>query len=328
MKKILILLFCNFVVLHSHDFIKYEEENIKTFNVGTEATSFRYIKDVNPVDPWGPNSLSFDTSGYLYINDTWNLRLTKLNKNFDIIEQFDLDATKFFYSAGQIHYNDGIFYGNDFNENFSNFDLSKNKTTFILDLSNTKWKQEIQSGNFYIIENNIFFNLENKNWLLFHDLGLDNDVNIRNIYTGDGLNNFLISEERNNNSSLSGLRIEKEFLIKDNKLLTRDFQTFISYWKEINNSKVKHKKAIDLSYSRLLEYSNVSYLGVDKDGNSYWKSGRKRIFISNNEGWIIDGFLINSRIAKTTPTVHPDGDLYFLGYDSDDLQLYRIKRQW
>lgn len=316
-------------IISSNDFSIYKEELVKTFDVGKEIGKLGYIREVNPTDPWGPNSLVFDNENNLYINDTWNLRLLKLDNTYNITKEMILKDSDYFFTSGQMNIINNVFIGSDFEEIFCDYNLEENATTFILNISNSEWKTLFADGSFNIIGNNVFLWSNNK-WYLFYDLGKNNEENLKKVYSGDKLKNYLDKVTAQSNNALHEISIKGEFLFIKDKLLTRSFKTFNYYWQEVHSIEPLYSEKHNLPDGVVLNDINLPtiYLGDDLDGNSYWKIHRQHIFVFNKKGWLIDALKINFRIMKVIPTIKPNGDIYFFDFDSKEIKLYRIKRQW
>lgn len=315
--------------LFSHEFKLFNEVQFKTFSFGIESFQLGFNRNPDPMQDRGPQSIIFDDKGRLVINDTHKSRLLLFDLKFELINEIDLkDYSKSLFSSTYDSYIDE----NKYNGTVASkevISLEKDGTlSFNLDLYESPIHKELDTGNFHILDNNVFYNLKSGEWILFYDLDSDQKKNIKNMYKGDELVTFLEKESKNIESDFYGVSIHSNFLKKGDELITRDFQTYIKYWSDVN-SKVKYpNNAIDMTYDDFKKYKNIRYIGEDLDGNLYWLSGRKRFLVSNKDGWFIAGFLYNYKNSKVLPTIHPSGDIYFMNYDSEEVNLYKIPRQW
>jgi Bacterial SH3 domain len=178
--------------------------------------------------------------------------------------------------------------------------------------------------------------LLHKNFLFVHDdVGLLNAYQFQPGYTGTPV---LLNTEQtrrlfkpDSGVDLAGLSIDsQDRLFLNGELVTLEYKTFASYFKEKNGNIPRIGQAVSLSADPL-KFSNegTNYLGRDADGNRYW-GGEGGSAVFNAHGNFIEYFIIMGAAKYRTvwPHVAPNGDLYFLGNDDTWISLYRVKNIW
>jgi len=116
------------------------------------------------------------------------------------------------------------------------------------------------------------------------------------------------------------------------ELQTRDYKKDIEYWMEKNSTTdiliYRNLKGHKFKPIHRDTYG-MEYIGVDNKGNSYWMSLiGYTMEVFSSYGLIIDMFDYDPDIIRTKPAVHPSGDIFFLGYDEEGVNLYRVKNVW
>lgn len=331
-KLYLFLIIVSFSKLSGHDFNVYKEVKIKTFNFGSQSFQLGFNRNPDPIQNRGPQSIFFDKNGKLVINDTHKSRLMIFDLQYNVISEIDLKhySKSLFSSTFDSYVYEKKYYGNVASKEFITLD-NDGSLVFSLDLYDSPIHKELDAGNFYILGNNIFYNLKKSGeWVLFYDLGSDKNKNIKNMYKGDELITFLDKESKNINSDFYDIYINDNFLMKGNELLTRDFHQYTSFWQEKQKHMQKPNNLFILPDGTQFKDIGLPtiFIGEDKDFNKYWAISNFFIFVFNKDGWLIDAIEINNSIMKVRPTVHPTGDIYFIDYDSKEVIIFKIPRQW
>jgi hypothetical protein len=202
------------------------------------------------------------------------------------------------------------------------------------DKSQYKYKYEMYK---YIYDgNNVYIKLRDGNYICTENPDTDWENNLYKIRDPLETKNKLIAAKKRYLEGASDelYMDEKNRLFKGNKFITRDYQKFINYWTEKHEQ--DNKLMQELQYHKIElpeglkfnEIKNLRYLGEDNDENIYWGYWKHHILIFDKDGWCIEGIDYDRDKTKCLPTIHPNGDVYFLDYDAEGVYLYKITRCW
>lgn len=311
---IIIVLFSSAMTMAGDEL--YDEVFVKRFDMGYEDTALKYIEFPNPIDQSGPNSMGFDPLGNFYLCDTWNNRILVFDADFEEKNTINLKSSLEFANMKQLEIKDDNIIGFKSGLIFGGLSTG-GEVRYLLDLGISRWHKELDTYNFYLLGTSIVYYKRNGTPVLFTDLEPEIQENQEKGITGDlfleGFEDYTIEQNR---------------IVKDNKVYTRDFKVFISYWQTQHEGTDSPPYAKRLPGVDFMKLSNVEYLGIDEDGNSYWRSYPKRIFVFDDQGWLLDNFFFNHKKTKVIPAIHPSGDIYLLDYNQYRARLYKIPRVW
>jgi len=304
------------------DYNSYEQELIMTFPVGTQIGEIGYDNGYGR----GPGALFFDEKGFFYICDGWNDKVLVYDSNYHFLKEiFNIYSSK----AKQVFAIDKKYFI-DYSYNFSfSVDEFDGEKLFLINLSNSEYRNEIYYYPSFIFEKNIvFIYLKNGSIICIPNPGKDNDKNMQKILDNNTTKDLF---ESASDYDLDDLQIDGENrLFLNGELLTRNYKVFYNYWKD-KHERLKYKNRNNKNIKSPQDFLNsgfvMTYLGKDKSNNFYWDANQA-ILIFNKEGWLIDGFISKNMKSKSIPTIHPSGDVYFLDYDQKGVYLYRVKNVW
>ena len=330
MKRLIICFYlvCIVTSLFSETINKYEMLLTHIFETGEGKNHF--IINMFAPSTKGPRTLVFNKAGNIFITDPYNGRLLEFDSKWQYVSEY-LDC--YAITAQQLIVDKE---GNFLSYNADSFaidDCLLQKKGLIL-LLKTEYKNSFKPGN-YIYENyNIYIQLENNNYIYVENPGTNVENNLYKIRDPLETKNKLIAAKKRYLEGASDelYMDEKNRLFKGNKFITRDYQEFINYWTEKHEQDNKLKQVyhkIELPEGlKFTEIKNLRYLGEDNDGNIYWGYWRHHILIFDKDGWCIEGIDYDRDKTKCLPTIHPNGDVYFLDYDAEGVYLYKITRCW
>lgn len=133
-----------------------------------------------------------------------------------------------------------------------------------------------------------------------------------------------------NSGDIIGLTIDSEKrLFLDGELKTLDMDVFYKYYK--GQQKIKNIESPTVNFTMTTEdilTGSGKLLGIDNDSNTYWSSWNTDIAVFNNNGFLIDLFVIDEKYISSTPAISPEGDVFFMDYGKDKVSLYKVPRQW
>jgi len=333
-----------FFSLTSAEFNSYKLEKITEFKIGDGINEIGYKPSM--FNRGIPNAIGFDKNS-VYIGDDANNRVIILNYN---LKQVNEIKNKLWLSAATQYEFDS---NNEIIGRCGQYSIMKLDREFNLvfniDYSILKNYRIHFSDNFIVFNNIIFSYLVNKKIICIINPTISIKKNINNIMDPAQTRALFQS---NSGLDMDGLKLDqKNRLILNGEILTRDYDTFYSYWQEKHdeNNEKQPKLNIDIKVDKYVNYpTSLIYLGRDKDGNHYWGADNSVILVYNKKGFLLDAFKYDENKSKTIPAVHPSGDIYFLGYKESDktvkknteyfgeveykpvvgFVLYRIKRVW
>jgi hypothetical protein len=123
-------------------------------------------------------------------------------------------------------------------------------------------------------------------------------------------------------------------LFIDGQLVTRDWSAYLEYYAERNENQQAPSYAAERPYRGYLDRfrNNLRYLGRDANGNRYWNSAQRTIFVFSEDGWVEEIFHYDPLQISGYPAVeYQTGDIYFLGRpveNNTSIPLYRIPNDW
>ena len=339
MKKLIIFLiqFLICVTISSEGIPKYNMELANTFSRGGEKHEL--WTTIKAPSQNGPEAITFDGEGNLYISDLLKERLVKYSQTWQYIGEY---INGYAWGTGQLFITDN----NEFikiNPYSVAIDDSKgNKKASIL-LYYSEYKNIVPSyPDFTYTDNTVYFRLKDGRLVKIENPGLDNEENLSKAKIIDeaeqfpALEEFLLEENRVNNPSHSIAKLDdKAIIVQKQKVMTRNFDIFFDYWQKKRNISGQREntvlyeeeveQTIDLSK---IQPSYMTYMGQDADGNYYWDYCMNSMLVFSAKGIILDYFVYDMKKSRTVPAVHPSGDVYFLDYDQYGVYLYKIHRVW
>lgn len=343
MKKTLLLLVTIFIfsnLLFSDEISKYPIEEVKTFANGTGDNELKIVKYPDGMSlPNGAICFAFDNEENVYINDYYNTRILVLDKKYNFVEKYQIEATGNYFDV--IYNKKRIALSL---RGISVYQINGEETIKIMGISfyGSKYETKVRILNSIILDNIVLIQLQDKTYISIPDPTPDYKENLKKVLnqeeTIEYVNKKLKQKGIPKNERIS---MKDNMIYKGNELLTKDFEQFYQHKKE-----QRIKKGLPLHReSNITEipdnfYSGgdtVYYLGMDTSGNTYWKNTNSYIAILSPSGYSLDYFKYDWTMFDADPEngmgcyfpeVHPNGDLYFLGYDFTESKLYRIKRRW
>ena len=201
----------------------------------------------------------------------------------------------------------------------------------------------MKQGNFFILDNNIFYYDDNSNIKSINFEGKKNDseytkINLNKIYEKN-----IMQEATNNNQINKKIKEFKntgKYIFLNNMLLTKDLKTLSYFFKEIKKDNKTHSIEY-YNYSNFLSnYSSMKLLRYDNDNNVYIRCLEKNnnkayLYVFNKLGQKLISF--NYDDLKDTalkngnrvwPAVSPNGDIYFMRSDESGTYFWKVERQW
>lgn len=335
MKKILFLnlllmLFLN--VLESNEINNYPLEVMKTFANGSGENELT-VKDPYDIGlTYGPRSFSFNKKGYLYIMDLHNSRIVIYNEKYNYINEI----------KGNV--NIGLKLEIDKDNNLIGHFIGGLKKiqengiiSFFISVYHSDYHFKMSSYKSIVTDKIVFVQLNDKSFISIPNPTLDKKENLKKVLnpeqTIEYLNKKLNQKKVPKNERLS---MKDGLVFKGDKLLTRDFKTYYKYMTEKQNREgLQSPRKTNTNY-KISDNADMYYLFEDNNENTYWQ-GFGCIFVFNKNGYIIDYFGYDwtmfdedpeNGMGCYFPVIHPNGDVYFLGYDFTESKLYRIKIRW
>jgi len=324
---LLIAFILNMHFIFSNDYHIYQEEKLVTFKMGTDLA---YQITLDTFLSEGPAAIGFDKDGKLHINDSHNERIVVYNnllKQERIISYKDFSE---FAGVIQLYFDNDTISGNSTGVFIGK--ISKTgKAIYRFNLAMGFPPQEIQNDNFIIINNNVFYRLYNDGFVLYPNLDTDYQNNLKKMVNSETVYNLFKADSKMDKKqyNINNLVIENDRLILDKKLITRDYKTFVEYWKE------KHQGMEDKNNYRVIpagvnftKFGDMTYYDNDAAGNIYFADSDQSMVIFDKDGWLIESYVLNRDGYQLISAIHPSGDVYNFGYDKTEATLYRIKNVW
>jgi len=341
MKQIIfsVLFFLIYTTVFSQNIPYYDCQEITTLKIGNNEGEVGYNRAFGEGGGYpGPTYYSFSPEGDFYICDYINKRINVYNSSFDFIRTINPDKK---IGAGIVLR--------------MKFD-SKENLTLILDMKGL-YKIDGTGQMLYEIPQDSlpkdvykkydFFNIGEE--LLYYDTG-KNDLKIKILNnSGENIENQkVISFLNENNLDLTkSLDIQEEdidtlqtfiknkpLVIKDNKILSTDFNQHRGYYEALKKMKANEEAVLDDKNDAIFKkISGATLKGFDKYGNSFWFCSdeldyRKYfIVILSNKGKLIDYFTTDL-IKEAFLSVSPEGDIYFIKVNEEACKIYETIRNW
>ena len=335
MKKTVVFLFITFItsLLISNEINNYPLEVMKVFPNGSERNELT-VKGHNDISyPIGPPCFSFDEKGYLYIIDYIpNERIIIYDEKFKFINETKGD----FYTSEKLEIDRQGNYICYFTKGFIKFKSNVN-IIFSIDFNNSSYVLKVDIKKSIITDNIVLIQLNDKSYISIPDPTSDYKENLKKVLnqeeTIEYVNKKLKQKGVPKNERIS---MKDGLIFKGDKLLTRDFKTYYKYMTEKQNREGLQRPKKTNTNLDVSNYSGLGYLGEDNDENTYWKD-YGAIIVFNKNCYIIDYMGFDNTMFDydpengmgcVFPVIHPNGDVYFLGYDFTESKLYRIKRRW
>jgi len=264
-----------------------------------------------------PTGMIFDDFGNLYIADADKKSLVVTDENFRFIRN-----QKYYFAHSGVDANiDGLFL--DYSRDSICMSLDSGEESFFVNPFQSR--NSIKSSIMY--EMNSFFYDKEGNIYCIPDPGSDYatfDAKKVKLYKNQEV---VALFESGSGVNMKGLTIDEEYNLFDpeGNLLVRDLDRFYNYWK--NHSDINAFNKLDITADEIYTYDST-FMGRDNKNNYYW-SNYIAVIVTNSRGQLLDLFLPNApKKSRTRPAVHPNGDVYFLDYDTDWVYLYKVTRQW
>lgn len=314
----LILIFTR-VTIFSVEYNTYKMEKVHDYVVGILKEGGGETLGVNNPGmsgptPYGPGISYFDNS--LHIMDIHRSRTIKVSEEDYLFEEI----LGYNLYLGLIYEMDGCLVRiNNFEQTLS---IYRDGKIAYLDLE--------ELGDFRYISSFFYFN----NTLFLHNK--NNEINSITDPTIDWKDNRkkLTNEEDTieliNSGKFKGLTIDTENrLFLNGELRTLDYDTFLSYHREIQKRKGLERPKVNFTMQvKDFKTGSENLIGTDELGYTYWSSWNTDIAVFNPDGFLIELFVVNKEYIPTYPAVTSEGDIYFMHHDVDKVTLYKIKRQW
>lgn len=332
----IVLLFLLSTILFANTAGTETEEIIGIIPFGDKEDELKYSTLLdNPMQMNGPNSISFDAEGLLYIHDHHKDRFVVVNSLLEVVNIVKYAPRLFVNSFKQFFVSTNSIYGHSTGYFIGAIDKSGNPL-FNMNFYNAEFlRNEIDEYNFIIIENNAIYFDKDNNPIVFYELGNNVRENLNKINRDSDLTDLLIelSVLNPNSNPLTQYTLIGNNFVEPNtgNILTTNYSTYLSYWKEQNLGRTPPENIVNLKRKGVhkgLEGFYAEYLSTDSDGNKYWLVGNYTVLVFDKLGWNID--LIRPKIYSQTASyaVHPNGDIYILDYDEEKATIYRIQRRW
>jgi len=314
--------------IFADSFHKYDMKLVHTFITGTKEGEIQTMM-LDPGDN-GPYSFAFDQYGNIYIPDPLNSRLNKYNKNYDYLMKYDKDyslayAKLLYIDTPEIDFRVYFYYG------FKYYNKDGEKKIHISTRGN---KNVIRNGFFYF-DNTVYIELEGNKWISVENPSVDWKENEKNILDEEiTMKKLKAGKLITENGQQKMLRLDdKDRLLLDDELITKNIHTFVNYWHEKHaEDNMTGKDLVELPYTkRITDLKDLTFYGKDNYGNTYWDYGRFSILVFDKNGWLIDGIRYVEKIeGGLVPliAIHPTGDIYLLDYDWDGVYLFKIDKKW
>ena len=327
-------------ILFSEEINNYPLEVMKTFPNGSGKNELT-VK--NPYDiglTYGPPCFSFDKNGYLYIVDHHNSRIVIYNEEYNyfneikgnikvIGEKLEIDKNYNYISFGHTGF---VKLRKDTNKLFA---VSFYESSYNINPGVNGFKS-------IITDNIVFVLLNDKTYISIPNPVVDYKENLKKVLNPEQTINYV-----NKKLNQKGVPKEERLSMKDglifkgDKLMTRDYITFYQYKKEQRIKKglplQKKSNITEIPDEFSSSYYIIYYLGEDNRGNTYWTNDSRNIAVLSPAGYTLDYLKYDRTMFDEDPengmgcqfpVIHPNGDIYFLGYDFTESKLYRIKRRW
>jgi hypothetical protein len=329
MKKTSTLIILFLLILASsfgQDYNSYQIEEIAMFSFGQEPGELMKNENFFPgFEAMGPGAICFDEKGNFFVYDKWKSRVVGFNQSYEYKEEY-LDSGFGYEFTQEWHNEIGMI--QKINDGVIKYFIvpkilvNQSGTYSFIDLFSSSFNKSVREFNFLTNSGCVFFWLKDGSILSILNPGPDPAANNRRILNTE---QTLALFEEPQKYGLEGVTIDdKNRLFLYGELQTRDYKTFYEYWNELHNELYKHK----FNPLKLKSASYATYLNIDTNKNTYWDIGGLYIYVFDSDGWVIELFKYQDSKSKTCPAIHPNGDVYFLDYDVENVYLRRIKNVW
>lgn len=310
MKKIILVILIITKTLIVSDEQHLQIEFLKSFTIGDSYNQFRASNSEYTADGAGsgPSLIKYDESKELfYIVDGLNSRICMYDLQFNQVDEINYSKDHYMETAYDLVLIESgfIFYQETFGLLFISFDGS---TIWNVDISTKDFQYELENNNFYYDEKNqiIFFYLKGDDIVALSELSLKmfdykityGRVNINNMLASKGIVNIKISD------------VNKLYV--DDKLISSEYN---AYFRKDSTEEIEDMSFIgSINNYSYYHYMSNFLLVYDKDGNYIFNK------YFDDKG--------NFYTRTTMPGIHPSGDLLFMTYDKNNIELKRVVNTW
>ncbi|MDA3849918.1 MAG: hypothetical protein PF447_01460 [Spirochaetaceae bacterium] len=322
MNEKMFLIFSLFILISVGTFSQ-DQQNFVKYTIIYENFDIRRIS--SPADPTGPNAIAFDNDGNLFITNPLGRQIFKFNNTFGYEETLSLERDMFgLNNADSIYYRNGNVWGNSGNH-ISLINKSENRK-YQIDIVNLQSKYILRQNAFYLTENYFFHYLEDGGIICIPHPGMNSNENLSKVLKNEEVRALF---EPGSGYDMDGLTMDDKYrLFRDGKLVNRDYYNWMDYWMDQYGYDDPREFNLDTRHKDIPlwrnGYNQAYYMGDDANGNSYWRSLSDYIYVFNDNGWCIKEIKYND--FYHLPTVHPNGDIYFMkwGEEQNSVELYKI----
>jgi hypothetical protein len=319
-----ILLFCFAIGLQAQNITEKNMELVKSYAFGDQHNNFAVV-EAGPLGvPSGP--LIGQTNNGILIYDILNNRLVELDDDFNfgrIIElkmRFDISPYQSLTDSTYV-----------LATTLQGFAIFNSDTAVLRELWLVSFPEFRNYRSFAYYDDVLFVHDAELNLWSIPEPVIDQDENRAKL-----LNERQTREYVNERWGASGeVQVDGEGrLFIDGQLVTRDWSAYLEYYAERNENQQAPSYAAERPYRGYLDRfrNNLRYLGRDANGNRYWNSAQRTIFVFSEDGWVEEIFHYDPLQISGYPAVeYQTGDLYFLGRpveNNTSIPLYRIPNDW
>lgn len=318
---ILIFLLVSTFMLSSQEieYRKYVLDTVKIIENGIDIGTLGYNEARGPGSPAGILTFNFDEEGNIYFADPRNKKILILGKDFKYKNEIKTSESLALNNIYIDKQKEIILFGNAYG-GLKVIKLDKNgKLMFMVNtykdplLKKEKIRGDatvfvsdsiiiqLQDGSFYLLEN------PSGNYIENYNKAITSKDKIKERLKKKGIN----FDESNNR------------MTKDGKIVSKYFKTYYKYLKDNATSVEKDIKIKGLDLLNI----DLSYVGEDKYGNTYWHDVTK-MYVLNNNGTLVDAFYLEEpgEFTADSPAVDPEGNVYILKCDKYNHFLYKYRR--
>lgn len=314
MKKYLIYFNLLLVVLsiQSQDYKKYEVQLINRFAAGESNNRLKTWFPLNEIGVNGPNGFCFADNNIVFL-DYLNGKIKKFSNSYEFLAEENISVDPIIHN---MYFEDGIIFVVS-NLEFYAFNEHLEKRIHFRLPDDLRY----ENNNFFFIDNILLISTNNNLSAILNPQA-DTLINETNIVYGDELKYLLM--DISNDSGVDIIQMNYNSFFIDLPKISTNFDDYYDYWYDSHG--VESGSSI-FSSDRIGKLNITNYLGIDFNGNEYWRIGSYRILILN-EGTFIEAIEYDSTKSRILPVIHPNGDIYFLDYDEDWVYLYKIENVW
>ncbi|MBB6481231.1 hypothetical protein [Spirochaeta isovalerica] len=306
MKKLIIILIFLSHTLFSVSYNNYPMVSLKVIQTGSSENELGYEYDPGYIFSGGPQSFAIDETGDVYIADTHNKRMAIYDEDINFKRILNVDGSSTVYYSSSLEINKDRIYGRDQESTF--YIISdKGDNLFQYGFGGTELFNQLKTDKFIWIDSVLFHHLADGEVIAIENQGSE----------------YSLYDKREIKDIVMGVSVDADNVIfRDGEIQTKDFLTFINHM----DRNLDH--ANGFSYDLFFKMVNNKYLGADNHQNRYWKVGSKRIIVFNGDDRLIDSFLYDHTKSDSTPAIHPDGSIYFMKIQAEQIEFFKITRQW